>query len=256
MQLDKELQEPFSYSTALLVFILVLIILIIAFLIISRYLKNRPKGGPVVRREFKSLGEASLAIGRWEGYISEALKNGSTITNKSGKMMHVHVIGKAYVVKANEIRQSKKEKGLLSPKKERKKSEWAQRKSLRRIETGQVYASMSEADRAMGRPLGYLGDCIAFDRDCFDRNGNKWTFEFLDQPVKIRCSRNECYFEEYPDKLFSNLAEASEFIDRNAAYISDRTNQRKPILTKEGQELHLHFKNDDKEDRYQPKILF
>ena len=55
MQLDKELQEPFSYSSALLVFILVLIILIIAFLIISRYLKNKPKGGPVVRREFKSL---------------------------------------------------------------------------------------------------------------------------------------------------------------------------------------------------------
>ena len=55
MQLDKELQEPFSYSSALLVFILVLIILIIAFLIISRYLKNRPKNGPVVRREFKSL---------------------------------------------------------------------------------------------------------------------------------------------------------------------------------------------------------
>ena len=55
MQLDKELQGPFSYSSSLLVFILILIILIIVFLIVSKILKNKSNGTPVVRREFKSL---------------------------------------------------------------------------------------------------------------------------------------------------------------------------------------------------------
>ena len=55
MQLDKELQGPFSYSSSLLVFVLILIILIIVFLVISHYLKNRQTKKPVVRREFRSL---------------------------------------------------------------------------------------------------------------------------------------------------------------------------------------------------------
>lgn len=205
-------------------------------------------------KEFVSLGEASLAIGRWEGYISDALKRGGSITNKSGRTMHVHLLGEAPVIGANEAYKVKKEAGLIQPKKERMKSEWAPRKSVKHAETGEVYASISEACKAMGKKPGYINDCIAFGRDCIDKDGNKWTFEFLDEMIKVQYAKNMCYFDEYLDKGFNNMTEASEFIGRDSTYVPDRVSQAKPILTKSGQELHLHFKDAVKDSSYQAKI--
>lgn len=39
-------------------------------------------------REFISLSDASIALGRWEGYISDALKRGSVITDSNNKPVH------------------------------------------------------------------------------------------------------------------------------------------------------------------------
>lgn len=43
-------------------------------------------------REFVSLSEASEAIGRWEGYISECLQKKTVIKNKAGQAMHFHYV--------------------------------------------------------------------------------------------------------------------------------------------------------------------
>lgn len=55
MQLDKELQKPFSYSASLLVFVLILILLIVAYFLIDKYLKTRSKKLPEVRKEFRTM---------------------------------------------------------------------------------------------------------------------------------------------------------------------------------------------------------
>ncbi len=190
-------------------------------------------------KEFKSLGEASLAIGRWEGYISDALSRGGVIRNKVGDDIHVHLVGDAPVVGANDIWKEKRKAGLVPDKKERKKSSWAPRKSVKCIETGEIFASFSDADRFLGRGPGYIGECFAYDRECFDRQGNKYTFELSDKLVKVHRSNNPCCFDEYPENTFSNLSEASLFIGRCSSYVNDRFKQGKPILTLDGKEIHL-----------------
>lgn len=192
-------------------------------------------------REFISLGEASAAIGRWDGYISDALKRGGIIRNKAGRIMHVNLIGGAPVVGANEVYKAKKEAELVPKAKERVKSNNVSTRSVKHVETGHVYASLAAASRAMGKKDGYISDCIAFQRDCIDANGNKWTLEFLDQPVKIHYRKNPCYFDELVGQEFNNYTEASEAIGREGSYILGRISSNKPILNKEGKEMHLHI---------------
>lgn len=206
-------------------------------------------------KEFISLSEASLAIGRWEGYISDALKRGGVIKNKAGQVMHIHLIGDAPVVAANEVRAQKKAAGLLP---EKKKPNYLSKsnvhKSLKRIETGEIYASMSAADRAMGRPQGYVSECFAFSRNMTDRDGNIWTFELLEEgSVILHYKKNPCYIDEIPGKEFANVAEACEAIGRNGTYISDRVSAKKPMTSKDGQLIHFHYSDPEKEAKLQSK---
>lgn len=43
-------------------------------------------------KEFISLSQASSAIGRWEGYISDAIQRGSKISSKDKKVVHFHFV--------------------------------------------------------------------------------------------------------------------------------------------------------------------
>lgn len=190
-------------------------------------------------REFISLSEACEAMGRHDGYIGEALKRGSKLTTKWGQEVHVHLIGEAPVNLANEAWKKKKAAGLLPEPKQRIKSKWAPRKSVKCIETGEVFASMADACRAIGKPEGYINDCFAYQRECVDSEGNKRTFEMLDDTVKVHYSKNPCVFEEIPGKTFANFTEASLYIGRNEGYITDRLSLNKPILTPSGEELHV-----------------
>jgi len=131
-------------------------------------------------KEFISLSEACSAIGRHGGYISESLKNGTRMTTKWGQEIHVHLVGEAPVVAVYEAWKARKKQGLIPPPKERIRSKWAPRKAVKCIETGVIYDSMAAADRAMGKKVGYLGDCFAFQREYIDANGLKRTFEFVD----------------------------------------------------------------------------
>lgn len=196
-------------------------------------------------REFISLGEASLALGRWEGYISDALCRGGTIRNKAGQLMHVHLIGSAPTVSANVARITKKAAGLISPKKERIKSDYAPRKPIKHIETGQIYTSMAAASRAMGKDVGYISECFAYQRDCIDANGIKWTFEFID-PASVKAPSREykgksCYIDEIPNRVFRSMHEANEAIGRSDGYIADRVYQNKPVLNMSNEIMHVHF---------------
>ena len=204
-------------------------------------------------KEFISLSEASAAIGRWEGYISDSLKRGSAIRNKAGQVMHIHLIGDAPVVSVNVAYQEKKAAGLIKPKKEPHyvcKSNIHQ--ALRHLETGEIYSSFSAASKAMGRCDGYVGECFAYDRDCIDINGSKWTFELIEKgSVTLHYRKNACRIDEFPEKEFANFTEASEFIGRNGGYINDRIHFKKPILTPDGQLLHFHFIDPEKEAKLQ-----
>ena len=193
-------------------------------------------------KEFVSLGEASLAIGRWEGYISECIKNNFPVKNKAGQVVHVNTIGEAFIVPANTSREEKKKAGLLPPAKERKSlSMGNMRQSLKHIETGTIYLSMSAASRAMNKDASYVSECFAWNRECFDSDGNKWTFEILDcESATLHYKKNPCYFEEIPEKEFANYTEASLAIGREGGYVSDRLHASKPIISKDGQELHIH----------------
>lgn len=206
-------------------------------------------------REFISLGEASLAIGRWEGYISDALKRGGVIRNKGGQVMHVHLVGDAPVVNANEKYKEKKAAGLIPEKKKRNPLNKTNLcRPLKHIETGIVYRSMSEANRAMGKKDGYLSECFAWNRAPVDKDGNVWTFEVLEQgSVHIHYAKNPCYIDELPSQQFANLTEASLAIGKSEGYIADRIVQTKPILSKEGQILHFHYIDPEKEAELQAK---
>lgn len=209
-------------------------------------------------KNFISLSEASVAIGRWEGYISEALKQGGVIRNKAGRAVHVRLTGDAPCIGANEVRMQKKAAGLVPEKKTRKQSEWAPKKAVKCIETGEVFASMSAADRAMGRKVGTLNECFSFDRLFKDKDGNVRTFEFVDEDIKIDnsyYSRNQCYLDEYPVKRFSSLEDVSKEIGRGAGYVADRVSSGKPIIHSDGYEVHLHFVDQHKEFDYQDRIL-
>lgn len=210
-------------------------------------------------REFCSLSEASLAIGRWEGYIGDALNRGGVIRDLSGNDVKVELIGAAPCVeRSREAFAKRKAAGLVSDKKERKSSEWASHKPLRHVETGQVFASMSDASRAMGKKAGYLSDCFAFDRTPVDASGNVWTFEQVDEDVKMErkeyYDRNKCYVEEYPGKEFDSLTLLSKEIGRDQGYVADRIQRGKPVLHIDGTQLHLHFADAAKEEEYYKKV--
>lgn len=210
-------------------------------------------------REFCSLSEASVAIGRWEGYIGDALNRGGVIRDLSGKDVKVELIGAAPCIeRSREALAKRKAAGLVSDKKERKSSEWASHKPLRHVETGQVFASMSDASRAMGKKAGYLSDCFAFDRTPVDASGNVWTFEQVDEDVKMErkeyYDRNKCYVEEYPGKEFGSLTLLSKEIGRDQGYVADRVQRGKPVLHIDGTQLHLHFADAAKEEEYQKKV--
>ena len=199
-----------------------------------------------VKHDTYSLTEASLAIGRSEGYISEALKRGGVIRNKAGQEMHLRLVGDAPVVGANEIYKEKKAKGLIKPAKEQISSQWAPRKPVKCIETGEIYPSLAAADKAIGQPTGYISNRFAYQRQCVDAAGNICTFEFIDENIKIHYRKNPCYIDEIPGKEFGNLSEASIAIGRSESYINDRIKLKKPILSKDGQLIHFHYIEGEK----------
>ena len=110
---------------------------------------------------------------------------------------------------------------------------------------------MSAAGRSIGRDSGYISECFSFQRKCYDREGKEYTFEFVEEQIKIPYKKNRCYIEELPGKEFANLNEASQAIGRNGNYITDRIHSVKPILSKEGQLIHFHYAEEEKESKLQ-----
>lgn len=193
-------------------------------------------------KEFISLGQASLAIGRYEGYISECIKRGSPVRNKGGKKLNVHLVSDAPVVPPNNSYTAKKAAGLINPPKQCKYlSDNNARRPVKHLETGTIYSSMSKASIAMGKRPDYLGECFAWNRNCVDSQGNRWTFEILEpNSVRIHYRKNPCVIDELPGQEFANFGEASRAIGRSDGYVAEQLRQARPIINKNGQEVHVH----------------
>lgn len=120
------------------------------------------------------------------------------------------------------------------------------------VESGIQYESLSAASRAMGRDSGYLGQKLKKERPCYDTEGNVWTFRFIEDAFVNTYPRSQrCNIEEIADKIFDSLSEASIEIGRTKDYISNQIRNKRPIKTSDGQVLHLHFVDPEKEAKLQ-----
>lgn len=59
---------------------------------------------------------------------------------------------------------------------------------VKRIETGEIFDSLSSASRAMGRWYGYLTERLKQNKKCTDIYGNEWTFEIRHDLIENTCS--------------------------------------------------------------------
>ena len=121
-----------------------------------------------------------------------------------------------------------------------------------RIETGEVFDSLSQASRAMGKWYGYLGSRLQNDKECVDVNGEVWTFNILRnwKNVILR-SQLQCYFESNPQHIFETLDEASESIGKSSNYLTDCVYSGKSITDSTNQTQKLHFIDNAIEEHYQ-----
>lgn len=114
---------------------------------------------------------------------------------------------------------------------------------VKRLETGQIYNSISDVDRAMGRRVGYCHERLLHKGVCTDSEGNVWTLEVMkDTHVYVPSEGLHCYFEEYPDRKYISLGEASRDIGRWEGYVSECIKDNRKIIHKvTGQELHVVY---------------
>ncbi len=120
---------------------------------------------------------------------------------------------------------------------------------VKRLETNQVFASMTDAERAMGRCSGYISQMKRNGHTCTDVDGNVWTIEVMKDVYQFIPGEGfHCYFEEEPDKIYISMSEASKAIGRYSGYLHDYLNRKstKPgkITSPDGKEWHLHIIDD------------
>lgn len=125
-------------------------------------------------------------------------------------------------------------------------------KPVLHIESGIIYQSLSAASRAMGRDPGYVGQKLKKGRPCYDTEGNAWTFKFIEDAAVNSSPRSQkCTLEEYPNQTFGSLSEASLAIGRPKDYISNQIREKRSIKASDGQLLHFHFIDPEKEAKLQ-----
>lgn len=117
---------------------------------------------------------------------------------------------------------------------------------VKRLETGEVFNSMSDAERAMGRCNGYLSQMTQSGHTCTDVEGNVWTVEIMEDVYQyVPTEGTKCYFEEEPDKIYISMSEASKAIGRYSGYLHDFLNRKSKlpgkITSPDGREWHLHI---------------
>ena len=113
---------------------------------------------------------------------------------------------------------------------------------VKRLETGEMYESISEVDRATGRASGYWSERI--HRGSYSgtaANGDVWTIEVMKDVYQyIPGEGTHCYFEEYPDRKYISLGEASRDIGRWDGYVSECIKDDRKIISKiTSEELHV-----------------
>lgn len=105
------------------------------------------------------------------------------------------------------------------------------RHPVKRIETGEVFNSISDAERAMHRCIGYVSECLSANRVCTAADGSVWTLEILkDKYIKVGTPTRACYFTDEPDRIFINMREASEAVGHWEGYVSECLKAGRPIL--------------------------
>lgn len=114
---------------------------------------------------------------------------------------------------------------------------------VKRLETGEIFNSIADVDRAMGRRVGYTNERLSHNSVCKDTQGNIWTLEVMkDQYVYVPSEGLHCYFEEYPDRKYISLGEASRDIGRWDGYVSECIKGGRKIISKiTGEELHVVY---------------
>lgn len=113
---------------------------------------------------------------------------------------------------------------------------------VKRLETGEMFNSMTDAERAMGRCSGYIQECMSRKGTCRDRSGNIWTLEiYKDKYIKVHQPTRRCWFVGEPDKVFVNMAQASEYIGRWEGYVYECLQFGRPIKARSGEILEIQF---------------
>ena len=114
---------------------------------------------------------------------------------------------------------------------------------VRRIETDQVFASITEVEEAMGRAHGYVYTMVSDGHVCRDINGNVWTLEIMKDVYQyIPGEGQHCYFEEHPERVYISMTEASKDIGRWDGYVQEAVKRNGSITNKyTGEKLHIKF---------------
>lgn len=121
---------------------------------------------------------------------------------------------------------------------------------VKRLETGEVFNSMADAERAMGRCSGYLSQMTKNGHTCADVEGNIWTVEIMEDTYQYIASPGQaCQFEEHPEVIYISMGQASRAIGRWEGYVSECLKANRKIISnlegQEGRELHLVFVEPD-----------
>lgn len=116
---------------------------------------------------------------------------------------------------------------------------------VKRLETGEIFKSVSDVDRAMCRSLGYCAEAIEHGHICRDVNGQVWTLEIMKDVYQyIPGDGMKCYFEEDPETVYISLTLASRALGRWDGYLSEylkRGKEGSKITSPDGKEWHLHI---------------
>jgi len=111
-----------------------------------------------------------------------------------------------------------------------------------REETGVLYNSISDVERAMGRCSGYVSEVMQRHGIIKDADGDIWTLKILkDSYIKVSTEGQHCTIDEFPGKEFISLSEACSAIGRDSGYISEALKRGSKMTTKWGQEIHVHL---------------
>ena len=118
---------------------------------------------------------------------------------------------------------------------------------VKRLETDEMYNSISDVDRATGRCSGYWAERLHHGKNSGTAaNGEVWTLEVLKDVYQyVPTEGTRCYFEEEPDKIYISMSQASKAIGRYSGYLHDYLNRKSKlpgkITSPDGKEWHLHI---------------